>query len=174
MVDEDQSFGAGVHYTFLNPSQTLTILKPIFNPSVNRSTTFLVLLAWLFTLISGLANACSPEIGASYHQGALVAHSSETVATSRISSEHGEALADHVIGSGASKVSCLQVFDDTSQALPQQRSAFDLSDSGLAPLIALVWNAAAASVVSAPNRVGALQPPAPRQPIRVRFSRLAL
>lgn len=174
MVDEDQSFGVGIYYTFLNPLQTLTILKPIFNRCANRKTAFLVVLAWLFTLISGLANACPPEVGANYHQGALVAHSAEAVTASRISAGHVEAVADHDTGSGASKVSCLQVFDDTSQALPQQRSAFDLSDSGLAPFIALVWNAAGASVVSAPNRVGSLQPPAPRQPIRVRFSRLAL
>lgn len=174
MVDEDQSFGIGIHYTFLNPSQTLTILKPIFNRCANRKTAFLVVLAWLFTLISGLANACPPELSASYHQGALVAHSSEAVVASRISAEHVEAIADHDTGSGDSKVSCLQVFDDTSQALPQQRSAFDLSDPGLVSLMALVWSAAAASVVSAPNRVQALQRPAPRQPVRVRFSRLAL
>ena len=151
----------------------MTILKPIFNRRSNRNTAFLVLLAWLFTLISGLANACPPEIGASNHLGAWAAHSFEAVAAAKISAEHGQAGADHDTGSDASKVSCLQIFDDPSQVLFKQRSGLDLAASALLPWV-VALRPAAAVVVPTPNRLAALQPPAPGRAIRVRFSRLAL
>ena len=149
-------------------------MKCFSNIRTKRSTAFVVLLVWLFTLASGVANACPSQSPESFRHGSAVTQASAMETASGMSGDHGKSFASFDDHSGTSEASCLEVFDGSAQALPKQRTAFDLSDTGLVPFMALVWSVAAASVVSAHNRVGALQPPASRQAIRVRFSRLAL
>lgn len=172
-LDKNQSFFAAADYTFFNTLLSLPTLKPLFNTRAKRNTALVMLLVWLFALTSGVVNACLLQASGSYNHGLPVAHSSATAAVPEISAGHVGAFTSHEAGPSTLQASCLKACNDGAQALPKQQSGFDLPDPGLVPFVAPVWTATAA-VVSAPNRVGALQPPAPRQPVRVRFSRLAL
>lgn len=173
LFDKDQSVDTRLCYTFFEPPQTVPILKPLSNSRTKRNTALVMLLVWLFALTSGVANACLLQASESYNHGLPVAHSSAAAAVPEISADHVEAFTCPEAGPGTLQASCLKACDNGTQALPKQQSVFDPPDPGLALFVALVWTATAV-VVSAPNRVGALQPPVPQLPVRVRFSRLAL
>ncbi len=148
-------------------------MKPFTNIRAKRSTIFLVLLVWLFALASGIANACLLEARGTHSHGAPVTQSSATDAASEVSAGHAGVIASHDVGADASRAVCMKVCDDDSQSLPNQQSSFDLTDPGLAILVAVVWTAAVLDL-SAPSRANDLGHPLPGLPIRTRFSRLTL
>ena len=144
----------------------------ISTPRAKRTTAFAVLLVWLFAVASGVANACLLEApGAHSHVGA--AGSAEMGHAPAVSARHSGADDGHDDDSDTSKESCLKVCDAGSNAPVKLQAGFDLADPGMAPLVAIVWNAAA-PVVSAPCRWVGLQPRSVGPPFRVRYSRLAL
>jgi len=146
-------------------------MKLSSNTRAKRITAFVVLLVWLFALASGVANACLLGARGTHGHGTTVS-TSETPTASAISAGHVGAVASHDAGSGFPKAPCLKVCDDGSQSLVKQQATFDLTDPGLALLVAVVWTAAVPAV-AAPRRMDDLQP-TPGLPIRVRYSRLAL
>ena len=142
------------------------------NPRAKRTTAFVVLLGWLFAVASGVANACLLE-GPGTHSHSAAAGPAKTGHARALLAGHVGAVDGHDDDSDTSKESCLKVCDDGSIALVKLQTGFDLSDPGMAPLVAMGWNAAA-PVLSAPCRLVDLQPPIVGPPFRVRYSRLAL
>ena len=142
------------------------------NPRAKRSTAFVVLLVWLFAVASGVANACLLE-GPGTHSHSAVAGSAKTGHAPALLAGHVGAVDGHDDDSDTSKESCLKVCDDGSNAPVKLQTGFDLTGPGMAPLVAVVWNAAA-PVVSGPCRRVDLQPPIVGPPFRIRYSRLAL
>ncbi len=137
-----------------------------------RSTAFVVLLVWLFAVASGVANACMLE-GPGTHSLSAAAGPADTGHAPAALTGHRGANDGHDDDSDTSKESCLKVCDDGSNAPVKLQAGFDLTDPGMAPLVAILWNAAA-PVVSGPCRLADLQPPIVGPPFRVRYSRLAL
>ena len=135
-------------------------MKPFSNHRAKRNTAFVVLLAWLFALATGMANACLLETPGTHSHAAAPAG-------------HGEAIGDHDDDANPAKQACLKTCDDGSNAPVKLQTGLDLSDPGLAPLVATVWNAAT-PVISAPCRFDALQVPTVGPPLRVRYARLTL
>jgi hypothetical protein len=148
-------------------------MKPISSTRVKRSSTFLVLLVWLFALASGIANACLLEAHGTHSHVAPVTQASALGAMPEISAGHAGVIASHDVGAEASEVVCLKVCDDDSQSLLKQPSSFDLTDPGLGLFVAVVWIAAVLNL-SAPSRANDPGQPVSRLPLRTRFSRLAL
>ena len=150
-------------------------LKPIFTTQAKRNTAFVMLLLWLFALTSGVVNACILDGGrAQNHHGAL-GHAHATTVATEGSDEHAGSTDDHHADELSPKASCLKVCGDSSQALAKLSSGIvDPVDPGSAPLfMAVIWTTAA-PVASALSRVDDFAPPRPREPISIRFLRLAL
>lgn len=150
-------------------------MKPFSNSRTKRNTTFVALLVWLFALASGLANACLLEtpgshshIAAGHASDAPYAHANDTPVHELIALDD-----DHDDDSDASKESCLKACDDGSNAPIKLHSSVDLTDPGLALLVAFAWHTST-PVASARGRVDELQVPAVGPPIRLRYARLAL
>ena len=135
-------------------------MKFFSNSCTKRNTAFAMLFVWLFALASGVANACLLE--------APLTHSHVVTPVTDHDDDH---VHDH--DSHASKAPCLKACDDGSHSLFKQNSGVDQIDPGSAPLITVLWTAAA-RLVPAPHRMDDLQPPSPGQPFRVRYSRLTL
>lgn len=144
-----------------------------FSTGTRRKTAFAVLLMWLFVLVSGVANACLLEARGTPGRESPMAYSFATKATFGMSAAHAGVIASHDAGSDASRAACLKLCDDRSTLLLKPQSGFDLTDPGLAPLLALVWPVAS-PVVSAPARANLQQSRFTGLPIRTRFSRLTL
>ena len=147
-------------------------MKLFSNTRAKRNTAFVALLAWLFALASGVANACQLE-AREIHSNVAVIGSQANAHVPAESAGLAFALARHDDDSDTSKAPCLKVCDDGSHSLTTQHSGIDQSEPGLAPVVAVLWSAAT-PVVSTRRRMEGLQPPAPGQPLRVRYSRLAL
>lgn len=136
-----------------------------------RSTALVVLMAWLFALASGVANACASEL----------AEADVDVPSARVSatlhahdeSAHHRSAGDHEDESDASKASCLKFCDDGSHSIPTEFDGVDLSPPGMAPLSAVLWAADASVDVTLRRRPGP-HTGVPLLPLRVRYSRLAL
>lgn len=131
-------------------------MKFFADTRIKRNTAFAMLFVWLFALASGVANACLLE--------APETHSHVVTPVT----EH-----DHDHDSHVSKAPCLKACADGSHSLLKQHSGFDQIDPGSAPLITVLWTAAA-PLVLAPHRIDDLQLALPGQPFRVRYSRLTL
>lgn len=146
-------------------------MKPFSRQRTKRNTTFVALLLWLFTLASGMANACLLETpGRHSHVAANhPEHSSHRPALAG----HAVAVDDHDDDLDASKVSCLKACDDGANAPVKPQTGVDLTDPGLAPLVALAWNAAI-PFASVPSRFDDVQVPLVGPSFRVRYSRLTL
>ena len=142
------------------------------NPRAKRTTAFVVLLVWLFAVASGVANACLLEAPGVHSHGATARWAKTGQAPVQLAG-HAGAVDDHDDDSDSPKESCLKVCDDGSKAPVKLHTGFDLTDPGMAPLVAVAWNAAS-PVVSGPCRRVDLQPPIAGPPVRVRYSRLAL
>ncbi len=150
-------------------------MKPFSNRRTKRNTTFVAMLVWAFALASGMANACLLEtpgqhahIGAGHSANAHHVHASDATP--------GDVLAvddDHDDDADASKDSCLKACDDGSSAQVKVQTGVNLTDPGLALLLALAWNAAT-PVASAPSRFDELLVPVVGPPFRLRYSRLTL
>lgn len=159
----------------MNRPQFAPEMKPFSNKRTKRSTAFAALLVWLFALASGVANACllgAPGIPSHARTHAAEAGFETTRAPAALAG-HAKVADRNDDDSDAPKESCLKVCDDGSKALGKLQTGPDLTDPGMAPLVAVVWNAAA-PVASAPSRIDDPQPPIVGRPFRVRYSRLAL
>lgn len=143
------------------------------NAGFRRKTAFLLLLAWLFALASGVANACLLE-ARTVHPHAMAA---PPVAGPVPSASAGLAYAgaDHHDDGplDSPKAPCLKVCDDSTRSLPKQHGTVDQVDPGAPLLVAVLWTGAA-PVIHGPNRLDALQPAPAGPPMRIRFARLAL
>ena len=164
-----------LHCTYTNFMKFMSTLKPIFTTQAKRNTAFVMLVLWLFALTSGVVNACILENGRAqnHHRALELAHA--TPVTTAGSDEHADSTDNHVADELPLKASCLKVCDDSSQALAKLSSGIvDPVDPGSAPLfMAVIWTTAA-PVASALSRVDDFAPPRPREPISIRFLRLAL
>ena len=146
-------------------------MKLFSNTSAKRNTAFMVLLVWLFSLVSGVANACLLEERGTHSHVATVGYS-EAAHALAILPAHAGAVADHVDESHF-KAPCLKVCDDGSRSLPKPDLKVAQPAPGSAPLVAVLWTPAT-PVILAPRRTDDMQPATPGLPIRVRYSRLAL
>ena len=148
-------------------------MKFFSNLSARRHAAFIVLLVWLFALVSGLANACLLETHET-HSHVVAAASFEAMHTFKILPGHAGAIADQ---SGVSeshlKASCLKVCDDGSRSLPNHVLTVAHTDPGPALLVQVLWSTVALQV-PALRQVDDEQPDTPGLPVRVRFSRLAI
>ena len=130
----------------------------------------MVLLAWLFALVSGVANACLLETSSTHVH--VVAAASDATHVSTVMAGHTGAVADHGDKSPPAKAQCLKVCDESSNALSSQRSRA-LADMAPAPLVKVIWLVAATDPVT-PSPPTESWPTITTLPLRLRYSRLAL
>ena len=145
-------------------------MKLFSNTFAKRKAVVVVLLAWLFALASGVANACLFETPTTHAH--VVAAASEGARVSAVMAGHTGAIADDGDESSTAKAACLKVCDESSNALATQLSRA-LADTGPAPLVKVIWPVAAADRV-APSPPGDPWPTATKLSLRLRYSRLAL
>lgn len=134
------------------------------NRRTRHHIALVVLLAWLFALASGVANACLLEERGTHAHDAPAAV---------VSAGHAGAVAGHADDSHGAKANCLKVCSDGAQSPTTPDLKAVQADIGLAPVVAVLWNPAA-PLAAGPHRVTDDPPLAAGPPIRVRFSRLAL
>lgn len=147
-------------------------MKPCFSARTKRHTAFLVLLGWLFAMVSGFANACLLEARVTHIHTAAVG-ASETAKAPLVSPAHAGVVAGHHDDSHAAEAPCLKACNDSAHSLPKKDARAIQADPGLVPLMSISW-AATTPAVPASLRRDDVQPALPGQPIRVRYSRLAL
>ena len=136
-----------------------------------HNTAAVVLLAWVFALASGVANACLLEPSQNSFYVPLVVSSgvdspARLEALPIVGAGHGHAL-------DASHAPCVKVCIDTSQSLPKGQAGVDETHPALSPPVAMLW-ATAVPAGSLLRRVADRQPVVPELPTRLRYSRLAL
>jgi len=146
-------------------------MKLFSNTRARRNTAFMVLLAWLFALASGVTNACLLEAGGTDSHLAA-AGSSETVHAVALLPGHAGAVA-HGVDDSHLKAPCLKACGDRSRSLPKQDLTVAQPDPGSASLVAVLWSAVAPAVPRL-RQMDDRQPATPGLPVRVRYSRLAL
>jgi len=139
-------------------------MKLFSNARSKRSTAWMMLLVWVFALASGVANACILDARGT-HGRAPGIHASHESAVGNMSS-----VADC---DGDLHALCRRALDDGSLSLLKQPSGPELTDHGLALVLAFAWPVAA-PVDSVSGRIDDLPSPVSGRPIRVRYSRLAL
>ena len=159
----------------MNCLTTAPIMNLFSSTRTKRRTAFAVLLVWLFAVASGVANACLLEVSEApgTHAHSATSGSARMGDPAAVSAGHLEAGDGHDDDSRTSTPSCLKVCDDGSNALVRLQAGVDLTDPGMSPLVAVVWNAAA-PVVSGPCWRVNEQPPPAGPPFRDRYCRLAL
>ena len=142
-------------------------------PRSKRNTASMMLLVWLFAVVSGIANACvlkahgeHAQVATSETLRAANAHNAPAGHTSYADDHDGDEL-------DISKAPCLKVCDDGSQALLKLKALIDLADRGPALTDSMHW-AAAIQVVSAHRHMDSSPSASSEPPMRVRYSRLAL
>ena len=157
---------------------TASNMNPSANTRTQRRIAFAVLLVWLFAVASGVASACLLQ--ASDGSQAPGVHAHRAMAASAASGDptavpagHFEAGDGHDGDTRAAAPLCLKVCDEGSTALLKLQAPVDLSDPGMAPLVAVVWNPAAPGISGPCWRVDA-QPAPAGPPVRDRYCRLAL
>ena len=132
----------------------------------------MVLLAWLFAMAAGWANACLlQERGTHWHGPSD--DGSPTAQVPHVSPGHVGVDADHAENAGPGKSACLKVCADDSESVIKLASSVDLADVTMALPVSLVWPAPLA-VAQQDNAGLALPEPSPGVPLRTRFVRLAL
>lgn len=147
-------------------------MKLFFSSRTKRHTAFLVLLGWLFALVSGVANACLLEARVT-HAHTAPAEWSEAAQASLVSPGHTGVVAGHDGDPHPAKALCLKACDDGARSLPKQDLTATQADPGQAPLMSILWTAVTPAATT-PRRMDDVQPALPELPIRVRYSRLAL
>ena len=145
-------------------------MKLFSNTLSKRRAAGMVLLAWLFALASGVANACLFETPATYAH--VVATASGGVRVSAVMAAHTGAVSDGSHQSPVAKAPCLKVCDESSNALATQPSLAQ-ADMGPAPLVRVLWLVSEADR-GATSSAGDPEPAVAELPLRVRYSRLAL
>ena len=147
-------------------------MKPFQNHRTKRNTVFAVMLVWLFALASGMANACLLESPGTHAHTTKAGHP-EAAGSLHALASHSADVDDHDDDSDAARESCLKTCDDGSNAPVKLQLGSDLSDPGMAPLVAIVW-VPSTRTASASFSLDGLQPPLVGPPFRVRYSRLTL
>ena len=147
-------------------------MKIFHSRRAKRTTASLTLLVWLFALASGVAHACLLDPGDETLRGAAgeFAHSSHG---NTGAAPHKDHASDPDVESGVSKAPCLKACDDGSRSLPSSSSGLDLTDPGIPTLVTILWTPDAQAIGTS-ARLSMTQPPPSVQPVRTRFSRLAL
>ena len=152
-------------------------MKNFFNSRTQHATTALVLMAWLFALASGIANACllADHRGSQSHShssAAAIAESPHAHAVT-VLAERGTTVDSDSEQSRAAKAGCLDACDDRAHSLPKQETS--LIQPLLAPLtlFASVW--LASQPIASVLRLDRDHHADPFGiPIRVRYARLTL
>jgi hypothetical protein len=145
-------------------------MKLFTNHFAKRKTAVLMLLAWLFALASGVANACLLETPNTHAHIAAAASGAAHVPA--VMAGHTGVVVHDGDESPAAKAPCLKVCDDSAKALATQLSLAH-ADMGPAPLVRVIWLVAAADRVAL-HPTGDPGSAMPDLPLRVRYSRLAL
>lgn len=145
----------------------------LFNTRINRVSAFVMLLVWVFALISGVANACLLEApGAATHaKTATQPAQPDKKHISLAMQSQTEASSVHADDAHTSKQPCVKVCDDSSRSLPNKSPAGQI-DPGLPVIVAALW-----SLVE-PIRLQYKQPNGTQHatllPLRVLYTRLVL
>lgn len=147
-------------------------MKLSFSTRAKRHTTLLVLLGWLFALVSGVANACLLEARVTHAHAAPI-ESTETAQAPLVVPGHAGVVAGHNDASQAAKAPCLKVCGDGAQTLPRQDLTTTQADPGPAPLLSILWTAVTPAAPTS-RRMDDARPVLSERPIRVRYARLAL
>ena len=145
-------------------------MKLLSSSFAESNAASLVLLVWVFALVSGVANACLLETRGA-HGHLTAAGGFEEAAATGMSA--GKAVADHHDDAHNSNASCLKACDDVAQSLPKQDLTAAQADPDPAPLVSILWTAATAAVLPF-RRTDPVQPHVPERPIRIHYFRLAL
>jgi hypothetical protein len=145
-------------------------MKVFHNTRAKRTTASLMLLVWLFALVSGVAHACLLDAADERGAAAVSSHSSHGHAGT---ASHEEHVDDPDDDSDVSKAPCLKACDDGSRTLPSLSSGLDLTNPGIPNLVAVLWTPAAQGHWIADRR-GERRPPPSEPPVRTRYSRLAI
>lgn len=152
---------------------TQTNVTHFFTIRINRTSASAIALVWMFSLVSGVANACLLET-----DGAT--HASETIHLSQ-HDERRVSLADLLQteaglsgedGAHTSKQPCLKVRDDISKSLPK-KYASGQTEPGSPISVGELWSSGDLVGLQDKRPISA-QYAASLRPIRVLYSRLAL
>ena len=148
-------------------------MNRFLNSGTKHTTTALVLIAWLFALASGIANACLLEARGIHSHVAGDQESPHAHVVPERSAQATNIDSDIDASSPTYKTLCLDACDNRTNALPKQNAGVD--QPLLAPLavIAIVW-IANQSIVSTVRLDRDNHADPFGIPIRVRYSRLTL
>ena len=151
-----------------------TSMTNFFNTRINRISAFAMLLVWVFSLVSGVANACLLESPGITAQAGAIEQINQHGVAQVSSSSHAAIEADSVQAEDAhtSRQPCLKVCDDSSRSLPKKYTAGQ-ADPGQPIIVAVLWS------LAEPIRLQYKQPSGTHHaasllPLRVLYSRLAL
>ena len=147
-------------------------MKLLSSHLAKRSTALLMLLVWVFALASGVANACLLEVRGTHGHLTDVAVP-KAIAALKVSAGHAGAVVGHHDEADASRAPCLKACEDVAQSLPKQDLKAEQANPGPAPLVSVLWTAATPALLPF-RQTDPVQPPAPKLPVRVRYSRLTL
>ena len=142
--------------------------------SFKRATAWVVLLAWLFALSAGVANACLLETQRSHtHQsaGGGESHSAPTRSAGHRAAQPG--TGDHH-DRLASKAPCQKVCDETAQSAVKSGSGPDVDSPGLTVALWSPWSARPWLESTEARRAATELAPPGDPPARVKYSRLVL
>lgn len=138
-----------------------------------RTTAFVVLLLWMFSVAAGIVNACVLDgpYAAAGHVGEASARATGT--PSWVTS-HSGAILGLGVDSDRSEAPCLKVCENSSQALPKLQSGIGHDVlAQMPPPPPVSWSVAAQVVLTA-DWVDRMPPATRAVPIRIRLARLAL
>ncbi len=152
--------------------KSVSEMKFFTNNHIKRKTAWVMLMLWLLALTSGVANACLLDANHSTSRGATAQSAKDGHAPAALQVET-PLPSSHGDDTNASKVPCLKVCDDASQALQKKYAESDLTDRGPAFLVATLWGVAMPVV---PTMIPTDDlPPLPVGPsLQIRYSRWAL
>ena len=148
-------------------------MKSFLNSRTKHTTTALVLIAWLFALASGIANACLLEGTRGTHAHAAGVEESPHTHAATEPPEQAPDIAGNADESSNTKALCLDACDDRTHTQVKQDASPD--QPHLAPLtvIAIIW--LATQPMASTVRVQRDNHAEPFDvPIRIRYARLTL
>ena len=98
-----------------------TIMAHFFSIRINRTSASAMLLVWMFSLVSGVANACLLEApGAAHAPEKIQSSQHDERRVSLIGLLQTEAAVSDKDGAHTSKQPCLKVCDDSSKSPPKK------------------------------------------------------
>jgi len=148
-------------------------MKLFSNTRARRNTAFMVLLAWLFALTSGIANACLLQAPATHAHMIATAGYPALADAPGIPTGPAGGVAGHNGDLHSDNAPCLKVCDEGSRSVPKHDVTAVQPDPGPAPRVVVLWTADAPLVAALGNRDDLL-PSTQSLPLRVRYARLAL